>query len=284
LSLKITDSGDGELSLTEFIHIPILTTQPRLTGSDTDRDGITDELEGFLDDDFDGLPAFMDISDVSYIQPLHVNAAITRFIETEPGLHLSLGKYARQQLSDGMMLSEQEILASGHIPADSISHQDAYFDFEIKRITPVGRSVATVIPLEDSIPEFAAYRKYTVAQGWQDFVEDGNNSTASALAINGVCPAPYSQSYQAGLTQGDNCLRLTIKDGGVNDADGVENGSIDDPGGIAIIAKKEIVKSIDPEKSTSGGVFIFNLGFLLLILAWRSVNASLVQTGRRGIL
>ncbi|MFT6898996.1 MAG: hypothetical protein ACJA13_003427, partial [Paraglaciecola sp.] len=282
LSVKISDSGLGELSVTEFIHLPILATQPRLTTSDTDRDGITDVVESFVDDDLDGLPAFMDTSDVPYIQPLHVNAAITRFIETEPGLHLSLGKYARQQLSDGMMLSEQEILATGHIPADSINHQDEYFDFEIRQITPVGRSVSTVIPLQENLPEFAAYRKFTVAQGWQDFVEDANNTLASALAVNDVCPPPHSEIYQAGLTQGDNCLRLTIKDGGINDADGIENGSIDDPGGIAIIAKTEIAKGIDPVKSSSGGAFFVNLIFLLLILGWRGLYALSTTAGRGG--
>ena len=68
-------------------------------------------------------------------------------------------------------------------------------------------------------------------------------------------------------------MRLTIKDGGPNDADGIENGTIDDPGGIAVQSVNEIVKTIDPEKSSSGGVFTLNLGLLLLLLGWRSFLA-----------
>jgi hypothetical protein len=70
LSVELTDSGEGNLVNTKIVHIPILATQPTLTTSDVDRDGLTDEEEGFVDRDLDGLPAFMDISDVTYIQLL----------------------------------------------------------------------------------------------------------------------------------------------------------------------------------------------------------------------
>ena len=273
LSVEVTDSGEGSLTNTEIVHISILATQPALTTGDVDRDGLTDVEEGFVDEDLDGLPAYMDISDVTYIQPIHVNSAVTKFVETDPGLELSLGKYARLQQSDGVLLSEQEIKDTGLISADDIDHQDEYFDFEISDILPLGSSVNIVLPLQDNIPEFGIYRKYTNIQGWQDFVEDAYNRLASTVSANGVCPAPDSNIYSAGLTEGDNCVRLTIKDGGPNDADGIENGTIDDPGGIAVQSVNEIVKTIDPEKSSSGGVFTLNLGLLLLLLGWRSFLA-----------
>ena len=37
----------------------------------------------------------------------------------------------------------------------------------------------------------------------------------------------------SGVNAGDNCLRLTIKDGGPNDVDMSENGTVVDPSGIA---------------------------------------------------
>jgi hypothetical protein len=211
----------------------------------------------------------MDTSDVTYIQPIHVNSAVTKFVETEPGLELKLGKYARLQQSDGVMLSEQEIQSTGLISADGISHQDEYFDFEISDISPIGSSVSIVMPLQDNIPEFATYRKYSDENGWQDFVENANNNLASTSSVNDVCPAPDSNDYSTGLTQGDDCVRLTIRDGGPNDADGMENGTIDDPGGIAVKSVNEIVKTLDPETSTSGGVFTLNLVLLLMLLGWR---------------
>jgi hypothetical protein len=273
LSVEVTDSGSGTLVTTEVVHIPILATQPALTNSDVDRDGLTDKEEGFLDEDFDGLPAFMDISDVTYIQPIHVNSAITKFVETEPGLVLSLGKFARLQQSDGVMLSEQEIKATGLIIADTINHQNEYYDFEISDILPVGSSVDIVLPLQQNIPEFAIYRKFSAENGWQDFVENSDNSLASAVSVNDVCPAPNSNLYSRGLTRGDDCVRLTIKDGGPNDADGIANGTIEDPGGIALKSVNEIVKTLDPEKSSTGGVFALNLGLLLILLGWRSFIA-----------
>jgi hypothetical protein len=75
--------------------------------------------------------------------------------------------------------------------------------------------------------------------------------------------------YQTGLKQGDNGIRLTIKDGGPNDADGIENGTIDDPGGIAVESVDEIIKVTDPEKSSSGGVLSLSLYLLLILLGWR---------------
>jgi hypothetical protein len=273
LSVKVTDSGRGNLVTTENVNIAILSTQPVLTNSDVDRDGLSDQQEGFIDDDADGLPAFMDISDVTYIQPIHVNSAITKFVETEPGLVLKLGKYARLQQSDGVMLSAQEVNATGLISADNIDHQNEYYDFEISDIRPVGSSVNIVLPLQKNIPKYGIYRKYTDKHGWQDFVENANNSLASTVSVNDVCPAPSSIVYSAGLTEGNNCVRLTIQDGGPNDADGIENGTIDDPGGIATQAVNEVVKNLDPEKSSSGGVLTLNLCLLLMLLGWRSFIA-----------
>jgi hypothetical protein len=279
MSVEVTDSGEGALARTEIVHVPILAIQPALTSSDVDRDGLSDEEEGFVDEDLDGLPAFMDISDVTYIQPIHVNAAITKFVETDPGLALSLGKYARLQQSDGVLLSEQEIINTGLISPDEIEHQDEYFDFEISDILPVGSSVNIVLPLQDNIPEFGIYRKYSDVQGWQNFVEDADNRLASTVSANGVCPAPGSNIYSAGLTKGDNCVRLTIKDGGPNDADGIENGTIDDPGGIAAKSTKDIVKNLDPQtSSTSGGALALNLGLLIMLLGWRGFFAYVKRT------
>ncbi|MDU0356418.1 choice-of-anchor U domain-containing protein [Paraglaciecola aquimarina] len=181
-----------------------------------------------------------------------------------------MGKYAQLQQSDGVLLSAQEITATGLIQADNIEHQNEYYDFTIHDILPVGRSVDIVLPLQQSIPEFAIYRKYTEAQGWADFVENAQNALASTSSVNDVCPPPSSNLYTADLTEGDDCLRLTIQDGGPNDADGIENGSIDDPGGVAVQKVEEIVKGIDPETSTSGGgALTINIGLLLIILAWR---------------
>jgi len=273
ISVTVTDSGNtnnsGSESLTQtkYLAIPLIESQPRLTESDTDRDGVSDLTEGFSDNDFDGLPEFLDISTIPYLLPLHVNSALVKLVETEPGLHLVLGKYARLQYSDGAQLSQQEIDDTNLIVADDLTHQGDYFDFEIHKIQPFGRSVFIVIPLSQAIVEYSVYRKFSKENGWQDFTLDANNAIASSETVNGVCPAPHSELYQEGLIIGSLCLRLFIEDGGANDSDAIANGVVDDPGGMALIPNSIIVIDKDPEKSSSGSIsYLLLLGLLLILL------------------
>jgi len=274
-SVTVTDSGAESLAQTKYFSLPLLDKQPRLTSSDTDRDGLTDVSEGYADTDNDGLPAFMDTSFIPYLQPLHVNSAVVKLMETEPGLHLVLGKYARLQYSDGVQMSQQEIDDTGLISADDLVHKGGYFDFEIHDIQPFGRSVFVVIPLQQALEKYAVYRKFTSTNKWQDFVINNNNALASSIAINGVCPAPHSELYEDGLVIGNVCLRVLIEDGGVNDADGIANGVVEDPAGIAVVSNKEITKETDPEKSSSGSLsffFIFVLGLIFISRQHQAVN------------
>ena len=144
-----------------------------------------------------------------------------------------------------------------------------YFDFEIKNIQPYGRSIAVVIPLLTAIPEHAVYRKFSENNGWQDFVEDGNNTISSGMSINGICPPPHSALYTAGLTTDDDCLLLLMQDGGANDADGIANGTLDDPGGLAIISNEELTQEQDPQQSSSGGTIALLLSLLMMLVSRR---------------
>jgi MYXO-CTERM domain-containing protein len=91
-----------------------------------------------------------------------------------------------------------------------------------------------VVPLSVGLPEGAVYRKYSTLGGWANFVENGANGLSSTMSVEGVCPELGSDAYTLGLTAGHNCLALLVEDGGPNDADGVANGTLVDPGGIAI--------------------------------------------------
>ncbi|MBA6338398.1 thrombospondin type 3 repeat-containing protein [Colwellia sp. BRX8-7] len=262
VEVSVTDNGSGELSQTHRLSIPVNSILARLDGSDTDSDGIADNIEGYADDDNDGVPAFLDNNDIAYLQPLHVNAGKTKLMETEPGLRLRLGKYALQQFSDGVQMTQQEMDATGLVATDTYNHRSDYFDFEIHQVTPFGASAAVVIPLNDGIPQNALYRKFNRDSGWQNFVENSKNTLASSPADNDVCPPPQSALYQTGLTEGHQCVRLLIEDGGANDADGLVNGIIDDPGGVAVVPNAEVAKKTDPEQSSSGSIY----WLLLLVL------------------
>ena len=116
-----------------------------------------------------------------------------------------------------------------------------------------------VLPLDVDvqIPTNAFYQKFTDGTGWSDFViDDDNGAIYSASSGGGDCPAipadaeGNSEAYTAGLTVGDNCVLLSIVDGGANDADNKVNGQIVDPGTISRIAGDE---GVVDNPSSSGG-------------------------------
>ena len=94
---------------------------------------------------------------------------------------------------------------------------------------------------------------------WQTFFEDNDNRLASAPGAEGFCPPTTSDEYRPGLHTGDWCVRLTIKDGGVNDTDGAVNGSISDPGGVGVLSNVQVTGS----SSGGGGGGSFDVLLLL---------------------
>lgn len=64
---------------------------------------------------------------------------------------------------------------------------------------------------------------------------DDRNYVKSAPGELGVCSAPGADDYVDGIHEGYFCLELTVEDGGPNDADGLVNGIIKDPGGLATV-------------------------------------------------
>ncbi len=274
-----TNSGSDELSQTKQLYVPLIASQNKLGSLDSDRDGVSDLVEGYSDEDNDGLPAYIDNSTIAYLQPLHVNASLVKIAETEPGLQLRLGKFALIENSDGLQLSQQELLATGLVEQDNLKNSLGYFDFEIHNISPFGRSVAIVLPLADGIAPHSVYRKINSENTWSNFVEDSSNTLSSSAAVNGVCPPPHSSLYQTGLNVGDTCLKLLIEDGGANDTDGIANGVVDDPGGIAIVDNETISLDVIPETSSSGS-FSYWLVCALMLVAYirlfRQVNQRIL--------
>jgi hypothetical protein len=107
------------------------------------------------------------------------------------------------------------------------------FSFKVTGLMP-GSAVDVVLPLALEIPDDGVVRKL-INGTWRDFVTTGGNSQGNAImsapGAQGDCSAPGP--YTPGLTPGNFCLKLTIVDGGPNDADGHANGVVVDPVGIA---------------------------------------------------
>jgi len=234
---------------TDDLFATLLTTQikvistalPELpTDVDSDGDGIFDSAEGYKDSDGDGIVDYLDNNpDTTELPPLAGE------LKTVSGLSLSLGNVSTtaQGISANSAIISQADLDSTAADGDEDISDTGYFplarasliNFKVSGLV-AGDAAAVVYPLADSvvITENIEYRKYTPAAGWQEFEKQGDNAISSAIKDEaGNCPAPNSESYLDGLTAVDNCIQLTIVDGGMYDADATENGSIEDPGVLA---------------------------------------------------
>ncbi len=248
LSVKATESNttDKFPSKTVSAQVRVIATAlPELVADvDTDGDGINDIDEGFNDSDGDGIVDYLDDPAVEITQlPL---ADGQKPLQTEDGLTLSLGSIASakgisadsavitlQDLANNVSAGSADTTDTGFLPIEGAS----LFNFTINDLTTAGDVASVVYPLPEGVVIGAdtEYRKYTPAHGWVKFVSDADNRIASAaIDETGNCPAPNDEQYNVdGLTPGDSCIQLTIKDGGDYDADETENGIIEDPGVLA---------------------------------------------------
>ncbi len=247
LSVKATENNTSSPLPSKILtaQVRIIATQlPELVAeADSDKDGILDTEEGFKDSDGDGIVDYLDDSaDITQLPLTEGQASL----QTLAGLTLSLGSVSTstQGISaKSAVITLADLAAS--VADDSASTIDAgflpiegasLFNFTINGLTTAGDTAPVVYPLPKDvvIGEETEYRKYTPAAGWTTFVSDADNAIASAAKDEtGNCPAPNDERYIDGLTAGDSCIQLTIKDGGIYDADGLENSSIEDPGVLA---------------------------------------------------
>jgi hypothetical protein len=213
------------------------------SNTDCDGDGIDNITEGVTDSDADGIADYLDdnrIVDPGAIQNQSGDPTNSYLLATDAGLRIRLGTTALTAGATGVLVSQQNIDehggqagSAGLATADTYTNLGGYYDFEITGLNNIINTARVVIPLQSAILSGVQYRKYNGAS-WATFVENDLNSISSAKGELGVCPAPGSIEYTPGLTAFDFCVQLTLEDGGPNDADGVRNYAIRDPGGVAL--------------------------------------------------
>ncbi|MFQ5470956.1 MAG: choice-of-anchor U domain-containing protein, partial [Gammaproteobacteria bacterium] len=265
LTVTVTDNL-SLLSTQNELLIDVRVTSPVLTDADSDLDGLPDNIEGFADSDYDGIPNYLDPAGLG-VDQLQITGGI---LISESGTSLSLGEVAFRAQNNTATVSMADIAklstqtsTIGQDMTDSLPHVGSDIDFEIRGLAESGQSIMLVIPLQDSIPENATYRKFLVQTGWQDFVIDGQNGVFSAMKSFGVCPDPGNQSYQPGLAPGHSCIQLMLEDGGPNDADGVADYVIRDPSGLALSASLGNTGTNQTPHSGGGAGF-----WLSVLMAW----------------
>ncbi|MCF6440485.1 Ig-like domain-containing protein [Pseudoalteromonas luteoviolacea] len=229
VSITATDDGEPSLASTAQIYLEVVPELVVLTDQDTDGDLIPDNEEGHSDSDNDGIPDFQDaITDCNVMQEQALESS-QFLIEGEPGVCIRKGVTIAQNSTGGVQLLPEELQQD-----DTATNIGGLFDFIAVGLPQAGDSYSIVIPQRNPIPINAVYRKLIGTQ-WVDFIVDEQNKIYSSLGEPGYCAPPGSDVWREGLTEGDWCVKLQIVDGGPNDDDGIANGSIIDPGGVAIV-------------------------------------------------
>ena len=259
--------SDG-IAVTEQSLLLVLADQQPVLDllTDSDGDGVADADEGFGDGDADGIPDYLDNLDDPTLQPLLTTPsgpALRYAIATEAGLTLAPGNSAMAAGRSGVRVYSSEL------PADAeYSVLGVIYDFEIHGLSEANPAGRVILPLVQPIPPAAVWRKHIDGQ-WQNFIEVGTDSLASAVAVDGVCPSFDAEQWQPGLLVGKDCVRLQLTDGGPNDADGAVNGVIRDPGGVAV-ARNDPADPVAPTTGpNSGGVIALFWWLMLVAPLWR---------------
>lgn len=246
ITLTVTDNGNAPLSNQAFAYIDIVETLPTLTAGDQDGDLIPDNIEGYGDTDSDGIANYLDNIVSCNVQPQIVGEYSQFYIETELGYCLSKGIHTVNNASGSLLLSANEVT-----PDEAAVNIGGIFDFILTGLPIAGESISLVIPQRLPVPENAHYRKVNSEGVWNDFMVDENNYYSSAAGERGYCPAPNSDSWTMGLTEGHWCVQLTIEDGGSNDDDGLANHQIIDPGGISVLINANTLPAVANDELTT---------------------------------
>ncbi|MDH5324854.1 MAG: hypothetical protein OEZ68_17425 [Gammaproteobacteria bacterium] len=229
LMVTVNDGAGGITNKSVQRLIQVVSSPPVLSAvADTDSDGIVDNVDGYGDLDQDGVRDYMESDTLmSNIHLMHTqNFAYA--METATNLALRLGSAAFVTGNSTPLISTQNFAdfgdgLGGAASSDTWTASGGIYDVVIGNLPSAGASVSVAVPLTVAIPANSAVRVYA-GGSWGSFSEDANNVLTSAANVLGSCP--LALTYQAGLTSGDHCVKLTVQDGGLNDRDGVTNGEI----------------------------------------------------------
>ena len=229
VSYTATDSGTPNLSATSRVFIIVRPSLPTLSTQDTDGDLVPDDQEGFADSDGDGIPDYQDAINECNVMPTELLGQTDFVAEGDPGVCLRLGTVAAETDAGSLQIGKDSV------ETDNVAvNIGGIFDFIAYGLPEQGQSYSLVIPQRLPVPANAVYRKFSDVTGWVDFVSNSDNSVSSSLGERGFCPPPGDAVWTSGLTEGHWCVQVRVQDGGPNDADGIANGAIVDPGGVAV--------------------------------------------------
>ncbi|OIR25383.1 cadherin repeat domain-containing protein [Bathymodiolus thermophilus thioautotrophic gill symbiont] len=233
ITLKVTA---GDFSSERVLKLKLVDTYPN-GRTDTNGNGISDSKESGNSDN--ELPAGTNKKITS-----PENTRILPGIIGEDSGQLTLDQLKQYRVANHLSDYTKDTLATGDI-----------YDYIIEGLSATGNSTQVIIELATPIPANAVLRQYSLATGWRNFVV-GNNNIQSKANTSNTCDNTDG-TWQTGLITGATCLKLTLKDGGENDADGNQaNGVIESTVSIAT----PVVGGNDDSSSnsSSGGGCVYN--------------------------
>ncbi|WP_105172810.1 tandem-95 repeat protein [Pseudoalteromonas sp. T1lg24] len=228
IGLIASDNGEPSLSTSASISLVVVESLPELTTKDTDGDGVADFAEGYQDSDGDGIADYLDAIDACNVLQASADESSQFLLEGDASLCLKRNLVITNAQSGGAAVATSEL--TGDSNAKNIG---GIYTFEATNLDQMGDVVRIVIPQSIPVPKNAVYRKL-IAGEWVNFILNANNEVLSAPGTLGYCPSTRDAQWQPGLIEGSFCIQLRIEDGGPNDADGLKNGRVTDPGGVAI--------------------------------------------------
>jgi len=141
--------------------------------------------------------------------------------------------------------------AVGESLVDTQAFLTPMIDFKIKG-AEAGATVNMLIKLPIALPLKAEYRKIQADGTLIAFDIENGDSVMSAMSdAQGDCPAADSEIWQAGLVEGNDCVKLAIVDGGINDDDGTVNGVIVDPAVIVEVNSAPVITNLHSQNSVN---------------------------------
>lgn len=207
ISLTVTTNGR---SSTRVLTLKLVGKYP-LNWKDADNNGISDDKE--LKHTSNQLLAGVHTKITSPI-----GTKLLTGVMGENSGRLTLARMKQYVAVNSLPNNTKDTLITGDI-----------YDFVVESLSTAGASTQVIIELATTIPENAELRKYSLTNGWANFVVDTDNIVQSKTSDT----CTDASTWKTGLITGATCLKLTIKDGGENDTDDQTNGVIESTISIA---------------------------------------------------
>ena len=190
-------------------------------------------LDNVIDNNGNGIPDVKDINSSTNLLPISVNGGANLFLLSEAGTKVKLGSFATIRGDYNAIVQPGE----NGLPAISSIYTSLLhtYNYLVSSIA-IGASIEVIIPHSQPIPEGAIYLVFNKdSNTWLPFEENSQNVIASAPydGNSTICPPLGDSRYVSGLIAGNSCVSLTVVDGGSNDSDGANNGTISNVGVVA---------------------------------------------------